>query len=253
MPTSGPSRPVRDDGSVLEATFELSRIPVFDIVFHHKAGARDSPRSANADYHEALEVLLGRLASVNAEILGISVDSGPALELPPADRELAIDFPIQLDATIDVKDLRLSITRAQKPVARRPDASPGGGNDQKRIRITVTFPDPDLEYDAVYHLLVGAVPADDRAPEEETGSEGTVTKHELQGWVLDALRRLGGRGSVVEVANEVWTQHEAELRASGDLFFTWQYDLRWAAQALRDRGWAKPAHEVERGIWELAE
>ena len=39
---------------------------------------------------------------------------------------------------------------------------------------------------------------------------------------------------------------------SGDLFYTWRYDIRWAAQTLRDSGVLKPDHEVPRGVWQLA-
>ena len=136
MRATGPIHPTRDDGSVLEATFEVMQVPVFDLVFHHKAGARDSPGSVNADYHEALETLLARLASIRATILGIAVDSSIAQELSPDDRELRLDFPIELSPHTDTAALRLEITRAQKPIARRLDAKPGGGNDQKRIRLT---------------------------------------------------------------------------------------------------------------------
>jgi hypothetical protein len=62
---------------------------------------------------------------------------------------------------------------------------------------------------------------------------------------------LGGAGTVVEVAREIWQRHEADLRGSGDLFYTWQYDMRWAAQVLRDTGQAKPASTTSRGWWEL--
>lgn len=53
---------------------------------------------------------------------------------------------------------------------------------------------------------------------------------------MQALREQGREMSVVDVARHVWECHEAELRDSGDMFFTWQYDLRWAAQNLRDDG-----------------
>jgi len=62
-----------------------------------------------------------------------------------------------------------------------------------------------------------------------------ATKYDLQRWVEEALTSLGGSGTVVEVAREIWLRHEPDLRSSGDLFYTWQYDMRWAAQALRIR------------------
>jgi hypothetical protein len=77
-------------------------------------------------------------------------------------------------------------------------------------------------------------------------------KQQLKSWVLEALLELGGSGSVVDVCEVVWRRHEPELRTSGDLFFTWQYDIRWAAQVLRDSGELKPAGRSRRGPWVLA-
>lgn len=61
-------------------------------------------------------------------------------------------------------------------------------------------------------------------------------RNDLKVWVVEALRQLGGAGTIVQVCQRVWQMHESELRASGDLFFTWQYDIRWAAQYLRNVG-----------------
>lgn len=77
-------------------------------------------------------------------------------------------------------------------------------------------------------------------------------KTDLTAWVLEAIRALGGRASVVAVCREIWLRHEAELRMSGDLFYTWQYDVRWAAQRLRDAGELKKADEATGREWELA-
>jgi hypothetical protein len=56
----------------------------------------------------------------------------------------------------------------------------------------------------------------------------------------------------VQVCGSVWQQHEQDLRASGDLFFTWQYDIRWAAQTLRHRGTLKGVDGRRNIPWELA-
>lgn len=79
-----------------------------------------------------------------------------------------------------------------------------------------------------------------------------ATKHDVTDWVISALKELGGRGSLVAVAEEIWRQHEAELRASGDLFYTWQYDMRWSANVLRRKDHMKRAEVSPSGIWELA-
>ncbi len=77
-----------------------------------------------------------------------------------------------------------------------------------------------------------------------------ATKQDLQGWIIDALKAHGGSGSVVDVSRAVWEAHEEELKRSGSLFFTWQYDLRWAAKVLRDAGRLAPAGK-SRGPWRL--
>lgn len=78
-----------------------------------------------------------------------------------------------------------------------------------------------------------------------------ATKEDLTTWVIEALRAHGGSVYHVNVAKHVWRSHEDELRASGDLFYTWQYDLRWAAQRLRDSGVLEADVATGRGIWAM--
>jgi len=78
-----------------------------------------------------------------------------------------------------------------------------------------------------------------------------ATKHDLQEWLVSALKALGGRGSIVDVCRQVWDAHEADLRKSGDLFYTWQYDIRWAATRMRVAGTMRPHDSSLKGIWEL--
>jgi hypothetical protein len=60
-----------------------------------------------------------------------------------------------------------------------------------------------------------------------------ATKFDLEEWVLEAVAAEGGEAFIVDVAKHIWSRHRVELEASGTLFFTWQYDMRWAAQNLR--------------------
>ncbi|PFG10682.1 hypothetical protein ATI45_3150 [Marinobacter sp. LV10MA510-1] len=80
-----------------------------------------------------------------------------------------------------------------------------------------------------------------------------VSRLDLQSWVVEALRELGGSGSIVEVAKLLWRDHERELRASADLFYTWQYDMRWACTKLRQSKTVCAAESTPKGIWKLAE
>jgi hypothetical protein len=162
--------PLRDDGTAVDATFEVHAVSVFDLVYHHKAGGRNSERAVNSDYHEGLELLLRRLAELQCSILGIAVDSSVARALPPEERELELAYPIQLGERTDVARLRRRITKAQKIVARRPDAKPGGGNDQKRIRVTLSSDLPLEREDFVRRMVSGAPGASTEDPARTSAS-----------------------------------------------------------------------------------
>ncbi len=70
----------------------------------------------------------------------------------------------------------------------------------------------------------------------------------LEDWVVEALKNLGGEGTIVQVAQQIWLLHENELRRGGDIFYTWQYDMRWAKKRLRDQGLLIIPR---RGVWKL--
>ena len=78
-----------------------------------------------------------------------------------------------------------------------------------------------------------------------------ASKHDLEEWLVEALKAHKGKASIVEICKYVWEKYEKELRQSGDLFFTWQYDIRWAATQLRGRRVMRPAEASLAGIWEL--
>jgi hypothetical protein len=82
-------------------------------------------------------------------------------------------------------------------------------------------------------------------------SASRASKKDLSKWLHEALLALAGRGGLAEVARYIWDHHELDLRASGTLFYTWQYDLRWAANRLRRAKIMRDAEESPRGVWEL--
>ena len=79
-----------------------------------------------------------------------------------------------------------------------------------------------------------------------------ATRDDLQDWVIAAVSANGGSASIVQAAEYIWKHHESDLRASGDLFYTWQYDMRWACTRLRERKLIQPAEVSKRGEWRLA-
>ena len=74
----------------------------------------------------------------------------------------------------------------------------------------------------------------------------------IKHYLLDALIDNEGAASVLVLAKNIWDNHEEDLRGLGDLFYSWQYDMRWAATELRAEGKLKPATEPQDEIWELA-
>ena len=79
-----------------------------------------------------------------------------------------------------------------------------------------------------------------------------ATKHVLVDWLHEALGASGGRGRIADLCKIVWNRHENDLRASGELFYTWQYDIRWAAYQLRKAGKLKAEILSPKGVWELS-
>jgi hypothetical protein len=77
-----------------------------------------------------------------------------------------------------------------------------------------------------------------------------IERRVLTHWIVEALDAFGG-ARVVDVCKHIWDHHEDELRAAGDLFYTWQYEVRWAAQMLRHAGTLAPAAPNRRGWWEV--
>ena len=78
-----------------------------------------------------------------------------------------------------------------------------------------------------------------------------ATRADMVDWVVEALKSNSGTGSILYVAKFIWEHHQADLKDSGDLFYTWQYDMRWAATSLRRRGLLVAAGDDRRGKWTL--
>jgi hypothetical protein len=84
------------------------------------------------------------------------------------------------------------------------------------------------------------------------GAKVSLTKEDLVRLVEQALQTSGGSSTIVDVCKYVWEHHEDELLRSGSLFYTWQYDIRWAAHSLRMQGRMRPVSSSPKGVWELA-
>lgn len=67
-----------------------------------------------------------------------------------------------------------------------------------------------------------------------------ATAEHVVSWAFEALDELGESADFVKVAKMIWSRHEAELRASGELFFVWQTVVRRVAPWLDDPEASRP-------------
>jgi hypothetical protein len=78
-----------------------------------------------------------------------------------------------------------------------------------------------------------------------------MEKKDLPAVVVKALTAMGGSASIPDVSRYIWENHQDDLSNSGDLFYTWQYDIRWAATKLRKEGKLKNTNRSPSGVWEV--
>ena len=78
-----------------------------------------------------------------------------------------------------------------------------------------------------------------------------MTRYDLPDILYMSIKDMGGQTNIIDVCKYVWEKYEDDLRHSGDLFYSWQYDIRWAATELRKSERMKAAEISPRGIWEI--
>lgn len=75
-----------------------------------------------------------------------------------------------------------------------------------------------------------------------------MNRYDLPDMLYTSIEALGGQADIIKVCKYFWEQHHKDLERSGDLFYTWQYDIRWAATELRKTGRMKASTISPRGI-----
>lgn len=86
-----------------------------------------------------------------------------------------------------------------------------------------------------------------------------MTRNDLPDLLYQLIKELGGKADMMTIFKKFWSEYETELRNSGDIFYTWNYDIRWAATKLRHQKRMRPAIKQEntlgitshKGIWEI--
>lgn len=136
---------IRDNGHDLRARFDIEgEEENFVITFHSRGGAEDEAR--NPDYIPGLRVLLSRLASVDATLKQVLLDSGPARKAVTAG--LMVRHQLLLPGTselylapLDAGELRRHISREQKSIkvltGEEVIKTDSRGNGTRRIRLEI--------------------------------------------------------------------------------------------------------------------
>jgi hypothetical protein len=75
-----------------------------------------------------------------------------------------------------------------------------------------------------------------------------MTRNELMPMIIEALRANGGSAKIYEVCKHVWDKNNSKISAGGKMLYTWQYDIRWAANQLRRQN---KIESLPRGFWSL--
>ena len=87
-----------------------------------------------------------------------------------------------------------------------------------------------------------------------------MKRNDLPDILYDIIQQMGGRAKIIDIFKKFWQDYYDELSKSGDLVYTWNYDIRWAATKLRKAGRMKQAKEQEntygqhissKGTWEI--
>jgi len=73
----------------------------------------------------------------------------------------------------------------------------------------------------------------------------------LQQWVCEALKANDGKASIVEICKHIWSNHELDLKNDEQLFYTWQYQMRWAGQQLVKKNLIKKTKLGIKAEWVL--
>ena len=137
----GPHRPVRPDGTTIDATFRLEEVdgrPT--IVLEARGGTRGSSEARNTDYAEGLEFILERLARTGLTLADAAVDTRETAHLPLEARRLDLgSYPVTIS---DPAELRRRLSTAQGKVGKAPGTR--AGNPTRRLRLWPAGTDLDM-------------------------------------------------------------------------------------------------------------
>lgn len=78
-----------------------------------------------------------------------------------------------------------------------------------------------------------------------------MQKTDLPDLLYLTIQKLGGSANMMTIFKEFWKNYGNQLSPKDDLFYTWNYDIRWAATELRKTKRMKPTINSDKGVWEI--
>ena len=69
--------------------------------------------------------------------------------------------------------------------------------------------------------------------------------------LIDALKATNKPTLIVDVSKFIWNKYYDELKANDELFFKWQYQLRWAKDHLKSCGILATKKQGVYSLWYL--
>ncbi len=251
-----------DDGSELEADFDLEpTLSGADVVLHSSGGSKNGP-SRNPDYFSALELLLERMSRATPVIDKITVESTEALKMPPERRVVHVGCPITLAPSLDLRALRIQITEAQTSAASSMPTGRPGGNKTKRIRLSFSF---DTEVHDVTELLdVVSDPGDtksrtsspfgrpytDDPVDRKIASTGVFSRDDSK-----VERALAGHAETQNALAAHLRDHDLEPRKRGvgepDFDIAWSDDVGIVVAEVKSLHAANVVHQLRVGIGQV--
>jgi Domain of unknown function (DUF3883) len=210
---------VHDDrGRALDATVQLEPgVGGTRIVFESRGPDR------NVDYVVAFDLVLRRLAILNAVLIDAAVVSAATRHLSLDERRVSVDtkpYPIRLTTPEQGESVARSLRSAATKVGREPGAG-GGGNPTKRVELRFRVSEPrDLTISwLAEQLLWPAASVESLAVEEYVRPRSPA---EGQGYGLDAQDRRLVEEYAMQRAIQYFSGGGAKVR---DVSLTKCYDL----------------------------
>ena len=74
---------------------------------------------------------------------------------------------------------------------------------------------------------------------------------QIEKMLIDALQYFGKPTLITDVNRYIWNKYENDIRMSDEMLYKWQYQLRWAATMLHQKGTITMDKKGTYGLWAI--